>query len=48
MFVLVFLTWFPAFCKFLLSPTKSRTNDTLVSTAVSVVLLKVGLSIHWS
>ena len=30
------------------SPTKSRTYDTLVSTSVSIILQKVGLTIHWS
>ena len=29
-------------------PTKSRTNDTLVSTSASIVLQKVRLVIHWS
>ena len=43
-----FLRGSPAFCEFPFSPTKSRTNDTLVSTTVSIVLQKVGLTIHWS
>ena len=30
------------------SKTVSRNNDTLVSTSVSTVLQKVGLTIHWS
>ena len=37
MFVIVFPTWFPG-----------RTNDTQVSTTVSMVIQKVGLTIHWS
>ena len=37
-----------SFCKFHLSPTKSRTNDTLVSTTVPIVLQKVEPTIHWS
>ena len=45
MFALVFLTWFPFFfCKFPLSPTKSKTNDTLFSTNVSIFVQKVGLT----
>ena len=30
------------------SSTKSRTNDTLFSTSVSIVIQNVGLIIHWS
>ena len=38
-----FLRGSPACCELPLSPTKSGTNNTLVSTTVSIVLQKVGL-----
>ena len=49
MFVLVFFNVVPLlFARISFSPTKSRTNDTLVSTTVSIVLHKVGFAIQWS